>query len=293
MEKQEWSEYIGVSAFKSSQTIKAYKNNHTRITDYLQMAIKETKPEEVIEAIKNLAENPNTRSSLLNTAIVFYNMGGKKTQKLIKYRIELDEDIKIFKKAKDAKKGLTLPTIEELNKYLKELYTTERWAEFILNYLLMNFHTRNIDLDVEIVNSIHKTKADKTRNYLVVRKNDIVYIRYRYKTVKTYGVKRNIFKSILVERAIRRLAEERGKDKPVFIMALKNGDRIVDSSYSNYVKNRTLNNITEGDMAKIYVSHYVDEGDVDALRELSARRGTDLETLFASYNIPQSLFPTA
>jgi hypothetical protein len=257
------------------------------------MAISQTKPEEIIEAIKNLAENPNTRSSLLNTAIVFYNMGGKKTQKLIKYRIELDEEISVFKKAKDAKKGLTLPTIEELNKYLKELYTTERWADFILNYLLMNFHTRNIDLDVEVVNSIHKTKADKTRNYLVVRKNDIVYIRYRYKTVKTYGVKRNIFKSILVERAIRRLAEERGKDKPIFIMALKNGDRIVDSSYSNYVKNRTLNNITEGDLAKIYVSHYVDEGDVEALRELSARRGTDLETLFASYNIPQSLFPTA
>ena len=293
MEKQEWDEYIGISAFKSSGTIKSYKNNHSRLTDYLQMAISQTKPEEIIEAIKNLAENPNTRSSLLNTAIVFYNMGGKKTQKLIKYRIELDEEISVFKKAKDAKKGLSLPTIEELNLYLKKLYTTERWADFILNYLLMNFHTRNIDLDVEVVNSIHKTKSDKTRNYLVVRKNDIVYIRYRYKTYKTYGVKRNIFKSILVERAIRRLAEERGKEKPIFIMALKNGDRIVDSSYSNYVKNRTLNNITEGDMAKIYVSHYVDDGDVDALRELSARRGTDLETLFASYNIPQSLFPTA
>ena len=293
MEKQEWSEYIGISAFKSSGTIKSYKNNHTRITDYIQMSIKESKPEEIIEAIKNLAENPNTRSSLLNTAIVFYNMSGKATKKLIKYRIDLDEEIKIFKKAKDAKKGETLPTIEELNLYLKKLYTTERWADFILNYLLMNFHTRNIDLDVEVVNSIHKTKGDKTRNYLVVRKNDIVYIRYRYKTYKTYGVKRNIFKSILVERAIRRLAEERGKDKPIFIMALKNGDRIVDSSYSNYVKNRTLNNITEGDLAKVYVSHYVDEGDVEALRELSARRGTDLETLFASYNIPQSLFPTA
>ena len=105
MEQQEWNEYIGISAFKSSQTIKAYKNNHTRITDYLQMAIKETKPEEVIEAIKNLAENPNTRSSLLNTAIVFYNMSGKKTQKLIKYRIELDEEIKIMRIYGDFQKG--------------------------------------------------------------------------------------------------------------------------------------------------------------------------------------------
>lgn len=290
---EEWDNYIGASAFKSNATIKSYKNNYKRITDYLQMSIKDANPTEVIEAIEKLAENPNTRASLLNTSVVFYNMVDKDTRKLIKYRVKLDEDIKKFKMAKDAKKGETLPTIEELDKYLKELFTTERWSEFILNYLLMNYNTRNVDLDVEVVNSIHATKADKTRNYLVIRKNDIVYIRYKYKTAKTYGVKRNIFKSILVERAIRRLREKNGKDKPVFIMANKDGSRIVGSSHSNYVKNRTFNNITEGDMNKIYVTHYINEGDVNALVNLSNNRGTDIETLWTSYNIPQSLFPTA
>ena len=290
---EEWNNYLGAAAFKSNATIKSYKNNHKRITEYLQMPIKEANPTEVIEAVEKLAENPNTRSSLLNTGIVFYNMVDKDIKKLIKYRAKLEEDIIKFKKSKDAKKGETLPTIEELDKYLKELYTTERWGDFILNYLLMNYNTRNVDLDVEVVKSIHATKADKTRNYLVVRKNDIVYIRYKYKTAKTYGVKRNIFKSILVERAIRRLREKRGKDKPIYIMANKDGSRIAEASNSNYVKNRTLNNITEGDMNKIYVSHYINEGDVNALVNLSNNRGTDIETLWTSYNIPQSLFPTA
>ena len=279
----EWSEYIGISAFKSSHTIKSYKNNHNRLTDYLQMPIREAKPEEIIAAIQNLSTNPNSRRTLVNTAIVFYNMVDKDIRKLNKYRTKLDEDIIIFKKHKDAEKGETLPTIDELNKYLKSLYTRNMWSEFILNYLLMSFNTRNIDLDVEVVNSIHATKKDKTRNYLVVRKNDIVYIRYKYKTIKTYGVKRNIFKSTLVERAIRRLREERGKDKPLFIMANKDGSRIAESSNSNFVKNRTLNNITEGDINKVFVTHYADEGNVDGLIRISNNRGTDLDTLFTSY----------
>ena len=291
--EQEWSEYIGISAFKSSHTIKSYKNNHNRLTDYLQMPIRQAKPEEIIAAINNLSTTPNTRRALVNTAIVFYNMVDKDIKKLNKYRTKLEDDIVIFKNQKDAEKGETLPTIDELNKYLKSLYTRNMWSEFILNYLLMTFNTRNIDLDVEVVNSIHATKKDKTRNYLVVRKNDIVYIRYKYKTIKTYGVKRNIFKSTLVERAIRRLREERGKDKPLFIMANKDGSRIAESSNSNFVKNRTLNNITEGDINKIYVTDYADNGNVDGLIRISNNRGTDLETLFTSYKIPQSLFPSA
>ena len=290
--EQEFNKYIGISAFKSSHTIKNYKHNHKRLTDYLQMPIYETNADEVIQAVNALAEKPNSRSAILNTAIVFYNMADKDIRKLTKFRTDLAEQAAKEKKTIDYNKGKGLPTIEELKTYLNKLYTTERYADFILNYLLMNYNTRNIDLDVEVVNSIHKTKADKTRNYLVVRKHDFVYIRYKYKTFKTYGVKRNTFKSILMERAIRRLREERGKDKPIFIMSNKDGSRIAESSNSNYVKHRTLGNITEGDINKIYVSHYIDDGNSQALVNLSNNRGTDLTTLFSSYNIPQSLYPT-
>ena len=53
------------------------------------------------------------------------------------------------------------------------------------------------------------------------------------------------------------------------------------------------NNITEGDINKIYVTDYADNGNVDGLIRISNNRGTDLETLFTSYKIPQSLFPQA
>ena len=76
-------------------------------------------------------------------------------------------------------------------------------------------------------------------------------------------------------------------------MANKDGSRIAESSNSNFVKNRTLNNITEGDINKVFVTHYADEGNVDGLIRISNNRGTDLETLFTSYKIPQSLFPSA
>jgi|TARA_R110000787_G_scaffold176953_1_gene289017 hypothetical protein len=288
----EWGKYVSASAFKSKYTISSYKNNHKRLTDYIQYPLHEAKPQEIIDAVHFLAENPNTKLSLLNTAIVFYTIHDVDGKLLLKEKNIIMDAVRSWKIMKDKAKGKILPTVDEIQLHLKSLYKEEKWRDFILMYLLINFNVRNKDLDVEIVDSIHKTKADKSRNYLVQRKNDIVYIRYSYKTFKTYGVKRNIFKSILVERAIRYLKAETPKDQPIYLIANEAGERLVESSIANYVKARTLRKLTESDYNKVFVTDIVDRADYEGLINLSNNRGTSLETLITSYNIPaEKIFP--
>jgi len=288
----EWGKYVSGSAFKSKYTISSYKNQHKRLTDYLQYPLHEVKPQEIIDAVHFLADNPNTKQSLLNTAIVFYTIHDVDGKILLKEKYIIMDAVREWKKKTDKAKGLILPTVDEIQSHLKSLYNEEKWRDFILMYLLINFNVRNKDLDVEIVDSIHKTKADKTRNYLVQRKNDIVYIRYSYKTFKTYGVKRNIFKSILVERAIRYLKAKTPKDQPVYLIANEAGERLMESSLANYVRARTLRKLTEGDYNKVFVTDIVDRADYQGLVNLSNNRGTSLETLITSYKIPaEKIFP--
>ena len=67
--KDEWENYISTSAFKSKYTTASYKNGHKRLTDNLGMPIYQSKAHEIIEAIDDIANNPNTKASLLNVGI--------------------------------------------------------------------------------------------------------------------------------------------------------------------------------------------------------------------------------
>ena len=100
--------------------------------------------------------------------------------------------------------------------------------------------------------------ANKTKNYIVSRKNDYVYIRNDYKTFSKYGQKRFIFKSVPFGRAVK------------------------------YFKKYTYKNLTEGDYNKVAVSAITDIADIKQLEQLGDRRGTDLKTLITYYNIPYS-----
>ena len=158
---------------------------------------------------------------------------------------------------------------------------------YIINFLLINYNTRNADLDVEFVNSIHTTKANKKRNYIVSRKNDFVYIRNDYKTFSKYGQKRFIFKSVPFGRAVKYLVAQHAPNERVFLLD-REGLQIDPSSIGNYIKKYTYKNLTEGDYNKIAVSAITDIADIKQLEQMGDRRGTDLKTLITYYNIPYS-----
>jgi len=281
--KIEWQKYIAGSAFKSHYTISSYKNSHRRITDYLGDAINKSTQKDIIECINEIASNPNTKASLLNCAIVFYNLYDRATNTLIKNKCYIIEEINKHREKKGKEKTLTLPSKQELNNRLKGLFVDQKWNDYIILWLMINYNTRNADVNLEIVNSIHATKKDKKQNYLVKRKEDFVYIRNTYKTKKTYGQKKHYFKSIHMDRAVRYFINELPPDMPVYLLH-SNGTPLNDLSITNKIKSIS-GGLSESDINKIQVSAIEDIADYKMLKTLSDRRGTDISTLIEHYNI--------
>tara|TARA_R110001592_G_scaffold92815_1_gene270095 strand:+ start:1407 stop:2291 length:885 start_codon:yes stop_codon:yes gene_type:complete len=280
---KEWQKYIAGSVFKSKYTITSYKNAHRRLTDYLGMPLNKANQKEIIESIDEIANNPNTKASLLNCGIVFYNLYELDNKILLKHKQIITDEINKHRAEKGKEKKETLPSKSELNQRLKQLFIDERWGDFIIMWLLINYNTRNADLNVEIVNSIHATKKDKKKNYLVRRKEDFVYIRNTYKTCRTYGMKKHYFKSIHMDRAVRYFINEMPPDMPVHLIHLK-GEQIKDDSITNKIK-QISGGLTESDINKIQVSAIEDIADYNSLRTMADRRGTDVDTLVNHYNL--------
>ena len=281
----EWENYVSTSAFKSKYTITSYKNAHKRLTDYLGIPINQAKADEIIEAIDAIANNPNTKASLLNVGIIFSGISNRdgEVKKLLKHKLVLKEEINKHRIKSGIEKGLSLPSKPELLQRLKQLYVDEKWRDYIILWLIINYNTRNADVNLEIVNSIHATKKDKNKNYLVRRKEDFVFIRNNYKTSKTYGTKKHYFKSQHMSRAVRYFINENPPDIRLFLFN-NNGEKMSELSLTNKIKSIS-GGLTESDINKILVSAIEDVADYNSLKQLSERRGTDVDTLINHYNL--------
>ena len=285
--EEEWQEYFTGAAFKSAHTVKSYKNSHKRITDYVGKPIGKASVNELIAAVANLAENPNTQATLFNAILVFRTIAGKDNDKIWAAKKALQPEIEAWRGIVAHNKKQYLPTPAELKKHMNDQFYEENWRSYIINFLLINYNTRNADLNLEFVKSIHTTKANKTKNYIVSRKNDYVYIRNDYKTFSKYGQKRFIFKSVPFGRAVKYFEAQHAPNERVYLLE-NNGLPIEQSSIANYIKKYTYKNLTEGDYNKVAVSAITDIADIKQLEQLGDRRGTDLKTLITYYNIPYS-----
>lgn len=281
----EWHNYVKTTAFLSPHTIKSYKNSHRKITNELGFAIGDASINEVIKAVQDLTENPSSQATLYTAVIVFRKLADLNNDAIWKEKNALRPAQRAMRQITSASKKEYLPTMDILKKHLNEQFYNENWRGYIINFLLINYNTRNADLDLEFVNTIHKTKSDKKRNYIVIRKHDFVYIRNNYKTFKTYKQKRHIFKSIPFARAVKSFIAQQPPDSPIYLLD-KEGLPINNNSIANYIKKYTYKSLTEGDYNKVAVSSITEIADLRLLEQLGERRGTDLTTLIQYYNIP-------
>ena len=264
--KCEWNNYLGGSAFKSKQTIQTYHANHRRITSFLNKPIHSSSQEEIIEAANNIANNKNTKGLLLNCGIAFYNLYNLNTNLLI-------QEKKIITECED--KEICL---DDLDKRLNYLFYKERWRDVIILYLLLNYYCRNADLNIEIVKSIHRTKHDKKRNYIVTRKEDFVFIRNNYEGKKTFGQKRNHFTSVLFARALKYYCALLPPNMPIHLLHDEEGNPVNDDEVERFVKIAT-EGLTEGDINKIQLEDIESRGDYELLNMMADRRGETINNL--------------
>ena len=164
------------------------------------------------------------------------------------------------------------------------MYTEEDWRGFIICHLLFYFSTRNKDLDLRVINNKADAKGD--HNYLLLRPaGSISYIRRDYKTARMYGEKKNEFKSVKMKRAIEEfVASQGGWEKEVWLLSTGDGKRIGPDSIQKFIRSKTYNGLCESDYNRIRVSAVDSVAGMNALKQISKNRGTELSTLLQCYH---------
>ncbi len=270
---------------KSANTIKSYIQQYNKLKKIVDaemeqsIDIQNVSERNILEFVSN-ENNLNSMQALINIAIMVRKMNKSPTSKLEKQRDENKEKLKGFVKEKNEKlKSSGLPSYKDLLDYLAFLYESERWVDFIINYLLIYFHTRNEDVNFELVEFKRDTKENKDINYLWYSKRAKKATLYRrnYKTAGKYGIKTDTITDSKFLNAIKQIFEcrKKGEDCGVFIPNKEN--------VGYYVKKATLDNLGENLYNKIIINHF--KNDLNKLKEISESRGTSIDTLHENYNI--------
>mmetsp|Transcript_33940 Transcript_33940/g.89391 ORF Transcript_33940/g.89391 Transcript_33940/m.89391 type:complete len:304 (+) Transcript_33940:561-1472(+) len=288
----EFDAYLRDNAHLSANTVRAYKSGYTKIMEGLSRSLRNSAQVNVIKQIGRLSKSPNSINQLLNIAIQVRRYHRMPVELLLKRRERNQAKIDAHKDEVNAQKAAVLPSLEELKAWRDQLYIDGRERDYLINFLLLQYHTRNKDLDVAIVARKSQAK-DPNTNYLLLRKNDIVYIRRNYKTAGTYGEKRYTFKNRKVREALRKfISEQQGGGEyhyphygVVWLLSTGENQRIGEHSIGKFIRGRTLHGLSEGDYNKVQVSRINDLGDFRLLQKMSKARGTSVDNLITEYHL--------
>lgn len=256
---------------KSENTGKSYRRFYKMAVIELRKPISLASEVKILEYSKT-QPTTNTAQGVLNIAIVVRKMYDLDVSGLEKHRTSNKEKIvvEVSNKLKQLKEDKDLPTYYDLQEYLQGLYNDAKWQEYIINYLLIHYQTRNEDLNLELCLKKSEAECDSL-NYLWVTKGKVIFYRKNYKTVKTYGHK-------TIEITDPNFRNACMKMKKTTMQLIPN-----DKYAGYYVKKVTLNELGEATYMKIIVFHFKDN--LNKLREISTNRGTSLDTIARDYNL--------
>ena len=213
-------------------------------------------------------DNPNTRLDMLNLIIVIRNELELSIEKLKEYRTELKQQQKAHQVTKMVDAGDKLMTYEDFVKALQEAYNKQEWKKYIVNYLIMTYGVRNKDLNLEIVKTKKEMKEGK--NYLLLKKDKVIFIRDDYKTHKTYGKKTHEIHDKLFYEAVKKTGL---------------GKLIAEQQISNGLRKLYINKMGEAKIFKMMIDKYYDDADSASIKRLAADRGTSLSVVQGFYNV--------
>lgn len=254
----------------SPQTQKTY----LQISNTLPISILTTQST-IIKKLNELYNNPNTKALYLNMIILVRRHNEEETDKLIKFRNSLRDDIIKIRKEKMSETKNDLPSYNELLGKLNEM----SGVNYIINYLFVKYGLRNKDVNLKFVSKLPKDKEDE--NYLVYNKNKVVLDINDYKTDKTFGNKSIIIND---KRFIQELKDLK-LDDGEYLIKKKNGDKLKMSSFNERILNMSIDKMGEAKIFKVLIAHLLDKKDFKKIEELVASRGTSISTIMKSYNI--------
>jgi len=229
------------------------------------------KNNKLVDLLKELDIPPMSKNGMISVCILILKHYNKPITSLIKYR-ELIKDEHFEKNQNDSITSDKLVSIKELNDYNKQLYLDKKYVDFIINYLLVNYGLRNLDLDLTIVNN--KSQVNNKYNFIYLTTKYVVVIINIYKTASTYGKKKfTIYNNDLI-RAVKELISDK---KEINLI------NVVDKD--SFIKSRTLNNLGETLIFKSIISELARNNNQKEIRRLASTRGTDIGTIYKFYQI--------
>lgn len=271
---KEYLEHIKKEKSVSENTIKTYKN----IGESLPFSLMTSQPV-LIKKLKDLYSNANTLQLYLNMIILVRRFKNIDTDKLIKFRNSLRDEIIESRKKNLDELDDKLPKLDYIMNELNDL----TGIRYVLNYLIIEHGLRNKDLNLQFVKTLPN---DKTDNYILNKGKYILLDINDYKTASTHGNKQikitndkfmNEFKSLNLKN----------ED---YLLSKKDGSKITNiSTFNDKVLNLTIDKLGQNKMIKIVIRNLLNNKKFQKLEQLSNDRGTSLAVLLKSYNLHNGL----
>jgi len=213
----------------------------------------------------DLANTTSAKKSLANTVSKWLQYKREKNDEIVSKIRFLSAEYQRQSELKRKAMGLdtSLPTYNNLIQLLQDHYDAERWKQYCILFLLLNYNVRNLDMVGEVVTNGRNRSIHF--NWFIVRKDSVLWKRNLYKTVETYGCKQHVIKNKQFMNAIRHL--------DCVLCSTDNFDRVVKKSTGG---------LGEASVLKVYLST---PRSATEFKRVSKSRGTDLNTLLTSYNI--------
>ena len=267
---REYLEHIKKEKSVSEGTLKTYKN----IGESLPFSLLTSQPV-LIKKLKDLYSNPNTLQLYLNMIILVRRFKDEDTDKLIKLRNSLRDEIIESRKKNLDELDDKLPKVDYIMNELNNL----TGIRYVLNYLIINHALRNKDLNLQFVKTLPKNKTD---NYILNKGKHILLDINDYKTEEKYGNKQikitdqkfmNEFKSL-------------GLKNEDYLLSKKDKSKIINiSTFNDKVLNLTIDKLGQNKLVKIVIKDLLNHKNFQKLEQLSLDRGTSLSVLLKSYNL--------
>jgi len=247
------------------------------LTDYV--AISNMSEKRVLKLIKDAEVPANSKNVMLSVILLIRRHNEQTVDLLIKYKeTKMSKQMDKEKEAKNEELVKTLPSYDTYMMYVNDLYRQKDWRSYIVNYLLITYGVRNLDLNVIITRD--KFVASKRResevNYLYVTKRYVKFIRNHYKTHSSYGRKEDTITATKFMYAVNELLGD-NFEAPLL--------DVEEQSVGATIRGMTYNMVGEGGVYKILVEYHKSRGDVNKLKALSISRGHQLDTQMGYYDI--------
>ena len=269
------------------KTMTNYANYYKRLRALLDAEVRHTNNAKLVDTIthareadkktKELKDIPvSVKASLLNIAILIKTAYRENIDELIEYRkrnkgLVLEDSVEKNKALKEE-----LPSLKELIDFTEKAYENGEWIKYVINYLMLTFGVRNMDINTIITKDGKEVTANE--NWLVIRGNSVRFIRYVFKTKDTYNCSDNEVKAKKFNHAVREILGD--EDQKPLLISDRSGERIAESSLNRFVSKYTYNEIGETKYFKILATS--NKKDIE---KLSLDRGTAIGTIITNYDL--------